>query len=215
LVTTPGKRKRKLTLGLPRRRQGAGTASTSPASGRKTRAKKAGKPSTPGRDPPPSSKQTQAKDKKGQQQPQRNQEHALPVTRQGVFHLDEKLDRIERMFGELTSRHRVRKQAWRFCAQFFNFEFEVDPQAAPPEQAAPKTVAVKPVLRAAPPPLIVALNSYADACLFFAPNRRDTAHNRATRWVDLQSSGFLEVDRDQALRDAIALLKSSTRFTIR
>jgi hypothetical protein len=57
-------------------------------------------------------------------------------------------------------------------------EFEVDPQAAPPDAPAPGTVAVNPVLRAAPPPMMVALDSYADACMYFAPNRRETAYIR-------------------------------------
>jgi hypothetical protein len=81
-------------------------------------------------------------------------------------------------------------------------ELEVDAQAAPPPEAAPGTVAVRPALRSAPPPLLVALNGYADAVLFFPPGQRETASIRATR-----SSGFSETSREQALQDAIADLK--------
>jgi len=86
-------------------------------------------------------------------------------------------------------------------------ELKVDAQAAPAPETAPGTVAVRPVLRSALPPLMVALNGYADAFLFFPPWQRELAYIRATRWVDTQSSGFSEISRDQALQDAIPALK--------
>ena len=86
-------------------------------------------------------------------------------------------------------------------------ELEVDSQAAPPPEAAPGTVAVRPALRSAPPPLLVALNGYADAALLFPPGKREMAYIRATRWVDTESSGFSETSREQALQDARLLLR--------
>jgi hypothetical protein len=85
-------------------------------------------------------------------------------------------------------------------------ELETDAQAAPVKAPAPGTVAMKQVFRTTPPPLMVARNSYADASLFFSPGHREAAYIRATRWVDHDHSCFAEVNKDQVLQEALAML---------
>jgi len=100
-----------------------------------------------------------------------------------------------RKYSPISGRHRSILQ-----------ELETDAQVAPVKAPAPGTVAMKQVFRTTSPTLMVARNSYADASLFFAPGHREAAYIRATRWVMVDHSCFAEVDKDQVLQEALAML---------